>query len=189
LSEEELIRGCLNGQAKHQNMLYEQYARKMYSVCLRYARSTADATDILQDGFIKVFMSLNTFKFEGSFEGWIRKTMVRTALRKYQRIRFEMEESGLEFLPDFGIEADAVSQLAEEELIKMIANLPDGYRVVFNMVAIEGFSHKEAADLLGIKESTSRSQLTKARQKLVEDIERRDNDERKRYLKLFDSVA
>jgi RNA polymerase sigma factor (sigma-70 family) len=186
LSEEELIRGCLKGQAKHQTMLYERYASKMYAVCLRYARSTADAADILQDGFIKVFGSLNTFKFEGSFEGWIRKTMVRTAIRKYQRIRNDMEESGLEFLPDYSIDADAVSQLSEEELLKMISNLPDGYRVVFNMVAIEGYTHREVAEFLDIKEGTSRSQLTKARQKLVEDIERRDKEERKRYLSVLE---
>jgi RNA polymerase sigma factor (sigma-70 family) len=180
LSESELIQGCLKGQPKYQSQLYERYAGKMYAVCLRYARSTADATDILQDGFIKVFMSLGTFKFEGSFEGWIRKTMVRTALRKYQRIRFGMEESGLEFVPDYGVEADAVSQLAEEELLGIISNLPEGYRVVFNLVAIEGYSHAEVAELLDIKEGTSRSQLTKARQKLVEDIEQRTCAENRR---------
>jgi RNA polymerase sigma factor (sigma-70 family) len=152
----------------------------MYAVCLRYARSAADATDILQDGFIKVFMSLSTFKFEGSFEGWIRKTMVRTALRKYQRIRFDMEESGLDFVYDKSVEADAVSNLAEEELLSIISKLPDGYRVVFNLVAIEGYTHAEVSDLLGIKEATSRSQLTKARQKLVEDIDRRSIAETKR---------
>jgi RNA polymerase sigma factor (sigma-70 family) len=165
---------------KYQNQLYERYARKMYAVCLRYSRSTADATDILQDGFIKVFTSLETFRNEGSFEGWIRKTMVRTALRKYQRIRFGLEESGLEFVPDVGIEADAISQLAEEELLKMISNLPDGYRIVFNLVAIEGFTHGEAAEILGIKEGTSRSQLTKARQKLVEDLNERTVAENRR---------
>jgi RNA polymerase sigma factor (sigma-70 family) len=160
-------------------MLYERYASKMYAVCLRYARSTADAADILQEGFIKVFMSLNTFKFEGSFEGWIRKTMVRTALRKYQRIRNDMEESGFEFMPDYSVDSEAISQLSEEELLKIISKLPEGYKNVFNLVAIEGYSHKEAAELLDIQEGTSRSQLTKARQKLVEAIEKRDKEEKK----------
>jgi RNA polymerase sigma-70 factor (ECF subfamily) len=151
--------------------LYEQFAGKMYAVCLRYARTQADAADILQEGFVKVYTKLDQFNFQGSFEGWIRRIMVNTALRTYQRQRFDHETSGYERLPDVAVEGDAVSILSEAELIKLIGKLPDGYKVVFNMVAIEGFSHAEVAEMLGIQESTSRSQLTKARRWLTEQMD------------------
>jgi len=170
LSEEELIRGCLRGNAQCQRSLYERFAGKMYAVCLRYARSSSDASDMLQEGFVKVFTKLEQFHFQGSFEGWIRRIMINTALRTYQRQRFDQETTGYENLPDMPVEPDAISALSEAELLKLIEKLPDGYRMVFNMVAIEGFSHAEAADLLGIQESTSRSQLTKARRWLSEQV-------------------
>ena len=143
----------------------------MYAVCLRYARSTADASDILQEGFVKVFTKMDQFNFQGSFEGWVRRIMVNTALRTYQRQRFDFEQSGYERLPDMPVDPDALATLSEKELLLLIAKLPDGYRVVFNLVAIEGYSHAEAAELLGIQESTSRSQLTKARRWLIEQLD------------------
>lgn len=143
----------------------------MYGVCLRYARSSSDAADILQEGFVKVFTKLGQYGFQGSFEGWIRKIMVNTALRQYQRQRFEREESGLERLPDYPVDPDALALLSEAELLRLIARLPEGYRIVFNLVAIEGYSHAEVAERLEIQESTSRSQLTKARRWLSEQVE------------------
>jgi len=151
--------------------LYERFAGKMYAVCLRYARTPADAPDILQEGFLKVFSKLEQFQFQGSFEGWIRRIMVNTALRTYQKQRFDNETSGYERLPEVAVDPDAISTLSEAELIGLIAKLPDGYRVVFNLVAIEGYSHAEVAETLGIQESTSRSQLTKARRWLCEQVE------------------
>lgn len=171
LNEQELIRGCLRGSAQCQRQLYDQFAGKMYAVCLRYARSSSDAADILQEGFVKVFTKLDQFQFQGSFEGWIRRIMINTALRTYQRQRFDYETSGHENLPEAPVEPDALASLSEAELLRLISRLPDGYRVVFNMVAIEGYSHAEVADLLGIQESTSRSQLTKARRWLCEQLE------------------
>ena len=171
LNEQELIRGCLRGSAQCQRLLYEQFAGKMYAVCLRYARSSSDAADILQEGFVKVFTKLDQFQFQGSFEGWVRRIMVNTALRTYQRQRFDFELSGLEVLPESPVEPDALATLSEAELLNLISRLPDGYRAVFNMVAIEGFSHAEVADMLGIQESTSRSQRTKARRWLCEQLE------------------
>ena len=144
----------------------------MYAVCLRYARSSSDAADILQDGFVKVFTKLEQFQFQGSFEGWVRRIMINTALRAYQRQRFNYESSGYENLPEAPVEPDALALLSEAELLRLITRLPDGYRVVFNMVAIEGYSHAEVADQLGIQESTSRSQLTKARRWLCEQVEK-----------------
>lgn len=120
---------------------------------------------------MKVFTKMDQFNFQGSFEGWIRRIMVNTALRTYQRQRFDFEQSGYERMPDMPVEADALASLSEKELLALIAKLPDGYRVVFNLVAIEGYSHAEAADMLGIQESTSRSQLTKARRWLIDQLE------------------
>ncbi len=138
---------------------------------MRYARTPADAADILQEGFVKVFTKLNQFQFQGSFEGWIRRIMVNTALRTYQRQRFDFEHAGLEHIPEKPVDPDAIASLSEKELLRLIEKLPEGYRVVFNLVAIEGYSHAEAADMLGIQESTSRSQLTKARRWLSEQLE------------------
>jgi RNA polymerase sigma factor (sigma-70 family) len=171
LNEETLIKECLRGSASHQRILYERYAGKMHAVCLRYARNSADAADMLQEGFVKVFTKLEQYHFQGSFEGWVRKIMVNTALRTYQRQRFDMEQSGYEQLPDQPIEPDAVARLTEAELLQLISRLPDGYRVIFNLVAIEGYSHAEVAEVLNIQESTSRSQLTKARRWLTEQLE------------------
>ncbi len=170
MDEQELIRGCLRGSARHQRLLYERYASKMYAVCLRYARNASDAADILQEGFIKVFSKLEQFQFQGSFEGWIRRIIINTALRTYQRRRFEYESNGWEQLPEYPVEPDALQYLTEAELLHLVSCLPDGYRIVFNLVAIEGYSHAEAAELLGIQESTSRSQLTKARRWLCEQL-------------------
>jgi RNA polymerase sigma-70 factor (ECF subfamily) len=161
----------MRGSTQCQRQLYERFAGKMYAVCLRYARTPSDAADILQEGFIKVFTKMSQYQFQGSFEGWIRRIMVNTALRTYQRQRFDQESSGYETLPESPVEADAIASLSEAELLNLINKLPDGYRIVFNMVAIEGFSHAEVAETLGIQESTSRSQLTKARRWLTEQLE------------------
>ncbi len=144
----------------------------MYAVCLRYARTREDAADILQEGFVKVFTKLDQFQFQGSFEGWIRRVIVNTALRTYQKQRYDYEQTGYERLPDMPVDPDAVSMLSEAELMGLVQRLPDGYRAVFNLVAIEGYSHAEAAEMLGIQESTSRSQLTKARRHLEEEVSR-----------------
>lgn len=170
LDEYELIRGCLRGSAQCQRDLYERFAGKMYAVCLRYARSREDAADILQEGFLKVFTKLGQFQFQGSFEGWVRRVMVNTALRAYQKQRFEFEQTGYERLPEMPVDPDAMGMLSEAELLNLVRQLPDGYRAVFNLVAIEGYSHAEAATLLGIQESTSRSQLTKARRHLEVEV-------------------
>ncbi len=175
INEEDLIRGCLRGDGSCQQQLYDRFSGKMYGVCLRYARSSADAADILQEGFVKVFTKMGQYGFQGSFEGWIRKIMVNTALRQYQRQRFDMESSGLDNIPDSAIPPDALSMLSEKELLNMISKLPDGYRMIFNLVAIDGLSHAEAAEQLNIQESTSRSQLTKARRWLCTELEKVQN--------------
>ncbi len=144
----------------------------MLGVCHRYARNTSDAEDILQEAFIRVFSKMGQFKFEGSFEGWIRKIVVNTALKKYTLTRYSMEVTGLE-TPNGQERADdpaAYSQLTQKDLLALINSLPDGYRLIFNLHVIEGYPHEEIADMLGIQPGTSRSQLVKARNMLQKQI-------------------
>lgn len=144
----------------------------MLGVCNRYARNNADAEDILQDAFIKVFDKIHQFKFEGSFEGWIRRIMVNTALKKYSLRRYEKEMSGYEIKDrdESGLEPSAYSHITQKELLGMINRLPDGYRLIFNLYVIEGYQHEEIAGLLGIQPGTSRSQLVKARNLLQKQL-------------------
>lgn len=165
--EHQLVKDCLRGRADAQRQLFEQFAPVMLPVCLRYSREKMEAEDILQEGFIRVFEKLNTYRFEGSLEGWVRKIIVNVAIRQYQRnaklhVVTELEEGIAEpdqEMPD--------SQYSFQELLAMVQSLPDGYRLVFNLFAVEGYSHAEIAETLGITEATSRSQLARARRSLV----------------------
>ena len=172
MTEEELIRGCIREEAACQREVFNRYASRMLGVCHRYARSSGDAEDILQDAFIKVFDKMHQFKFEGSFEGWIRRIVVNTALKKYSLRRYEKEVVGYEVKDkdEGGMEASAYSHLNQKEILELINNLPDGYRLIFNLYAIEGFQHEEIAEMLGIQPGTSRSQLVKARMMLQKQI-------------------
>jgi len=169
VTEQDLIKGCINNDGKCQKELFRRFAGKMLVVCMRYARHRMEAEDMLQDAFIKVFKNLSFFEAKGSFEGWVRKIVVNTALKHIDKKSFTKEQIGGEQDYDPGADPDIFSHLGEKDLLKMVASLPDGYRVVFNLYAIEGFSHKEIADLLEIGESTSRSQLVKAR-KMLQDM-------------------
>ena len=172
MTDDELINGCIREDESCQRELFRRYAGKMLGVCQRYARNTADAEDIVQDAFIKVFAKIHQFKSEGSFEGWIRRIVVNTALKKYTVIRYEKEVSGYEINDrnESAMEASAYSHLNEKELLGMINNLPDGYRLIFNLYVIEGYQHEEIAQMLDIQPGTSRSQLVKARNMLKERI-------------------
>ena len=157
MNEKELIEACKNNDVRAQKLLYETFARKMMSVCLRYADNREMAEDFLQDGFIKVFSSIRSYSYEGSFEGWMRRIFVNTALealRKNDLLRNGVELNALE------------PQQEADELMELIAQLPPGFRTVFNMFAIEGYSHREIAETLNINESTSRSQYTRAKRLL-----------------------
>jgi RNA polymerase sigma-70 factor (ECF subfamily) len=138
----------------------------MYAVCLRYARHQLEAQDLMQEGFIRVFDKLGSFRLEGSLEGWVRRIMVTTCINTYRKKAFQNEKFGLEKVPDEPVAPLAVDHLGEAELLKLVEGLPDGYRLVFNLFAIEGFDHAEIASMLGCGESTSRSQLSKARRML-----------------------
>ena len=183
--ENELISGCRRGDHHAQQRVFDRYSSRMYGICLRYVRSTMQAEDVLVMAFTKVFERINQFKGEGSFEGWIRRITVNEALTSLRKMRVMMVETDLEYAdrePDFNALSD---HLEAEDLLKMIEKLPPGYRVVFNMYAIDGYSHKEIADQLGISENTSKSQLSRARmylQKLLlesgwQDEQKLSNDE------------
>lgn len=142
----------------------------MLTVCRRYARHSMEAEDMMQDAFIKVFGNIDRFRSEGSLEGWIRRIMVNTALKHYRKSSFKKELIGTENVQENSAPPTVYSAIGEEEILTLIAALPDGYRVVFNLYVIEGFSHREIAQELGIQESTSRSQLVKARKMLQQQI-------------------
>jgi len=161
--EDELIKGCLRREPSAQKLLYDSYSAKMYTLCYRYVRNPMEAEDILITAFVKIFDKIHQFKSEGSFEGWIRRIIVNEALTFLRRNRAMYLETELEQAdrePDYNALGD---HLEAEDLLKMIQELPTGYRIVFNLYAIDGYSHKEIAEQLGISENTSKSQLSRAR--------------------------
>ncbi len=170
MQEYELIKGCLKGHEPSQKALFERYAGRMMTVCRRYSIDEMEAQDMLQDGFIRAFDKLSQFKFEGSFEGWLRRVIVNTAIRYCQRRKTTYDETHFEKADKPDAEPSVYSGLTEEEILKLIARLPQGYRMVFNLYVIEGYSHDEIAQLLNIEAGTSRSQLVKARKMLQQAI-------------------
>ena len=161
--EAELIEGCRQNERAAQKALYEQMAGKMYSLCCRYVKDRLEAEDVLITAFTKMFERIDQFKGEGSFEGWVRKIVVNEALsylRKNKSMYLATEIEVADHGPDF---ENMDSQLEAEDLLKLIAALPAGYRIVFNLYAIDGYTHKEIAAQLGISENTSKSQLSRAR--------------------------
>lgn len=172
MTEERIIQGCINEEKAAQKYLYDAYSPKMYYVCLRYARHASEAQDMLQDGFIKVFDNIGSFKFNGSFEGWIRRIIVNTALNHCRKSSFKQEKLGIEDYQDKVVQSKAVSNMGEKELLALIQKLPEGYRMVFNLYVIEGFSHKEIGEMLEITESTSCSQLAKSRKWMQNELEK-----------------
>ena len=169
MTEQELIGQCLENNRIAQRELYDRFSSRMMAVCYRYARSREDAEEILQESFVKVFTRLRQFRSEGSFEGWIRKIVVNTAL---QQIRKDLHRSkDISFPENLELPDLILSPQAEaKELMDLIQRLPSGYRAVFNLYAIEGYAHKEIADLLGISEGTSRSQYLRARAWLMKQL-------------------
>lgn len=168
-----IIDKCRKGDRSAQKKLYDYLAPKMFAVCLRYMGDRMPAEDILQDGFITLFSKLDSYSGEGSFEGWARKIFVNTALmslRKTDALKLsgDLEEAG-------NLSSDISTQIQNigyKEIMKIVMKLPDGYRTVFNMFVVEGFSHKEIAQALNISEVTSRSQLQRARMILQEKIKK-----------------
>lgn len=164
MDEKQLLKDCLNGNVHAQKRLYDLYSRKMFGVCLRYASDFSMAEDFLQEGFIRVFMKLESYKFKGSFEGWVRRIMINTSLeilRKNDVLRYSVElNPSLEMSDD---EEPVSEQIDANVLMKYIQEMPPGFRTVFNLYAIEDMPHKEIGKMLNISEGTSKSQYARAR--------------------------
>jgi RNA polymerase sigma-70 factor (ECF subfamily) len=167
MMEKQLIEGCKRGDRKAQKELYEMYSRKMMGVCLRYIGDRETARDLLQDGFIKVFTSIESYSGNGSFEGWIHKIFVNCALEYLRKSDVLREAVGFDLSIDqIGFDDLIISEISASELLKLVQDLPNSLRAVFNLFAIEGYSHKEVAKMMDISESTSRSQYVRAKQLL-----------------------
>ncbi len=168
LEERDLIQACIRKERWAQKLLYEEYYSKMMGVCLRYANNETEALDILHEGFIKVFRHIDKYQTGTSLGAWVRRIMVNTSIDYYRKtIRRRTED--LETAYDItSSDADAVSQCSEKEILDAVQQLSPAYRAVFNLYVIEGYSHREIADMLDVNESTSRSNLVKARSKLKE---------------------
>lgn len=165
-TEEVLLKDCKKGNPSAQQKMYERFAPKMLGVCIRYIHDREEAEHVMIGGMVKVFEKLEQYLGEGSLEGWIRRIMVNESLmyiRKNKNMSLEVEVEKAEFEPDYNC---LESNLEAEDLLTLIAELPVGYRTIFNLYAIEGYSHKEIADTLGINENTSKSQLSRARKHL-----------------------
>ncbi len=168
-SETDLLNGCLQGDRLAQKCLYEKYAPKMYIVCCRYLKDPMEAEDALVTAFMRIFEKLGQFKGEGSLEGWMKTIIIREALTTLRKNKNQFYGSEGE-IQDLHIEdPHHYDQLENEDLLKIIQDMPAGYRAVFNMYAMDGYTHKEIADQLGISENTSKSQLSRAR-KFLQDV-------------------
>lgn len=167
-----LVKECVKGNTKAQRLLFEKFSQKMLGVCLRYSKNQEEAEDVLQEGFIKTFSKLNDYSNEGSLEGWIRKIMVNTALDSIRKNTKFANDISIDLIDyQIGNSDFTIENMSANDLILLINSMPDGYKVVFNMFAIEGYSHKEIAETLGVSENTSKSQYLRAKSYLRSKLE------------------
>jgi len=180
MDTQQLIKACKKGKLSAQKELYDTYARQMMGLCYRYTRSQADAEDVLQDGFMKVFSQLERYRGEGDLGAWIRRIMVNTCLNYLKKNR--SYNSQLYYTEDFLhpiAQEDVDVDLNAKEIVSLIRQLPPGYQLIFNLVAIEGYSHVEVGEMLGIKDATSRSQFARARGLLMTWVEDYSKEQKK----------
>lgn len=170
-SDEILIQYSINGDRSAQKAIFDKYSSRLMGVCMRYAVDQPAAEDILQEGFIKAFKNLSKFRNEGSFEGWLRRIMVNTAIEIYRKKNHLYPVLEIETQTERVTYDNVLSDLAAEDIMNMVMNLSPGYRTVFNLYAVEGYSHKEIAEQLNISEGTSKSQLARARYILMKKVE------------------
>ena len=168
----DIVKGCLKNNRQMQSTLYKMFAPQMYGLCLRYTANSHDAQDILQEGFVKVFENLDKFRWKGSFEGWMKRIFVNLALDKYRsKVSLLSLEDASKTIEMSNGELNALDSISEKEILNLIRQLPDQYRMVFNLYIIEGYSHKELSEMLNIAESTSRSNLARAKMILKETLQ------------------
>ena len=169
------IQAAIAGQRQAQEALYVHFSPKMFGICLRYASDYHSAEDILQEGFVKVFNNLDRFRGEGSFEGWMKRIFINTSIEFYRKSINKRNTVEIDSVYDQGFDSLALDRLAAKDLIQVIQKLPTGYRTVFNLYGIEGYTHKEIGKMLGISEGTSKSQLARAResiQRMIRDLDK-----------------
>jgi RNA polymerase sigma factor (sigma-70 family) len=170
MTEDDLLHGCLHKDAAAQQEFYSRYSPKMLSVCYRFAKNREDAEDMLQEGFIRIFSQIHQFQHKGALEGWIRKIIVHTCINMLKKNKKFNENVDIQHAQHLIIREEAVPAIIQaKQVIECIRMLPLGYRTVLNLFAIEGYNHKEIAEMLDIEESTSRSQYTRAKA-MLEDI-------------------
>lgn len=179
---DDLFEGCKRGERKYQEHLYKMLSSKMMGVCLRYAKDHYEAEDMLQIGFVKVFQKVNEFRGEGSFEGWIRRVMVNNAIELYRKNQRMLTLVDIDEVYDEPQVTFDMNGLETQDLLKMIQQLAPGYRVVFNMYIIEGYSHKEIGEMLDISEGASKSQLSRARSILKEKLKKMEGESYATYV-------
>jgi RNA polymerase sigma factor (sigma-70 family) len=179
IDQNALVKDCLKGRRNAQKLLYEHYAPLMLGVCYRYTRSMTDAEDVLQEGFVKVFKHLDQFRAEGDLGAWIRRIMVNTALNFIKKNRNQSNELSFDDLPLHPVSFDDPAvKLNAKELADMIRRLPPGFQTIFNLHAVEGYSHVEIGEMLGINEGTSRSQYSRARGLLIRQLNKFSMDQK-----------
>lgn len=178
-TEVKLIEGCLAGKRKAQNELYTRFSPQLYGICLRYAANRFEAQDMLQEGFIKVFSSISSYERKGSFEGWVKRIVINNALnhiRSKAKQPLFTDFSDVEHIPEHHEEEDEATPLPDAgTMLRLIQELPEGYRMVFNLYVFEDYTHKEIAETAGISENTSKTQLMRARnllQKKINELQR-----------------
>jgi RNA polymerase sigma factor (sigma-70 family) len=176
---EEIIYKCREGNSGAQTALYRLFSAKMYGVCLRYAKDTGDAEDILQEGFLRVFTKINQFEFKGSFEGWMRRIMVNTALEKFRKQDRLTPVEEMKIYESTEFVEETISSITAGDLMRIIQELPPRYRMVFNLFAIEGYSHLEISEMMNISEGTSKSNLSRARVILQKSVEENFGSDKK----------
>lgn len=177
MTESQLIQGCLRNDRKCQETLYGQFSGKMYAICYRYAGNQNDAEDLLQEGFMRVFRYLDKYRGDGSFEGWMRRIFVNTAIEHFRKKTLLYPVGDHLGAQMKSVEVNALESLKAQDILAMVAGLSTGYRTIFNLYVVEGYSHKEIADMLGISEGTSKSQLARARYLLQELVQKKFNDQ------------
>lgn len=175
VTEKQLIKRCQQGDGKALKYLYERYSDKMLGVCYRYVNDRDTARDLLHDGFVTVFTKVSEFRGEGSFEGWMRRVFVNTTLGYLRKNANLHDPRQVDDMYDLrGDEVSVLERMSAEDLLGAIGQLPEGYRTVLNLYAVEGYSHKEIAELLNISEGTSRSQYARAKACLQKNLRQLD---------------
>lgn len=178
-TEEKIIKGCIRGDRKAQQYLYDHNCGRFLALCLRYIKDRDLAEDVMIEGFMRIFEKLGQFEGKGNFEGWMKKIMVREALMALRKNKNLMLEVALDGHQHLYHHPSVLQEMESRELMDMIGELPLGYRTVFNLYAIEGYSHSEIGELLGISESTSKSQLSRARNALKQKLANLHYNERR----------